>query len=618
MTLFIFAVLLLCALSAMVLWPVLTLAALPLTGVALALVVAVAGGIGVPALLLARRRPQRSAQHVSLAAEREVLASYIDHAFRPALLVSGNNVLRANLALLKELGMSGSGDDIIGMPFENIVHPRDQQRVPQILEQRDGHDEVLTLLRADGSSSRLHVSVFPGAHPTLRMLQLSGTHADGERSMQPSNGTWPHKLAARLGDVLFALDDELAVAYISPAWSMVAGAASANATGTPLLQLLHPEDRAAVTQALREAVRNSSAATPVEARVLNAQGPLCWMEIRARALPPAADDSRPGAVIGVMIDVTQRKLNEESLRAQRRSLRTLVDNVPGMIYRGHSDRRWSMEFISEGCLELTGYPPTALMGNGPVGFGDLIHPEDREYVWTSVQMRTGRGEGFELTYKIIDRGGNVKWVAEIGRGIFSASGELLGLEGLITDFSSRQRVQEDARRRLIYESTTGLMNHSVLLDRLAFTFAHATANGYRFAVAYLCFGGPQSLAQEHGPADADRLMIELGKRLKVLHTDCNGIGRHDDAGFVCLLTDFTFGAGPQSTAAASPDESQVEQRLGRLLEGIGMPVRLDHREFVLRMHWSLVWHDAGGHRLPAQMIEEAIDMTTAQLHALSG
>src|SRR5471030_920921 len=69
MTLFIFAVLLLCALSAMVLWPVLTLAALPLTGVALVLVVAVAGGIGVPALLLSRRRPQRSAQHVSLAAE---------------------------------------------------------------------------------------------------------------------------------------------------------------------------------------------------------------------------------------------------------------------------------------------------------------------------------------------------------------------------------------------------------------------------------------------------------------------------------------------------------------------------------------------------------------------
>jgi hypothetical protein len=55
-----------------------------------------------------------------------------------------------------------------------------------------------------------------------------------------------------------------------------------------------------------------------------------------------------------------------------------------------------------------------------------------------------------------------------------------------------------------------------------------------------------------------------------------------------------------------------------LLEGIGMPVRLDHREFALRMHWSLVWHDAGRHRIPGQMIEEAIDTTAAQLHALSG
>jgi len=52
-------------------------------------------------------------------------------------------------------------------------------------------------------------------------------------------------------------------------------------------------------------------------------------------------------------DITERKERE-------RQLSTLMDNIPGMVYRCRNEPGWPMEFVSEGCQELTGYDPEAL------------------------------------------------------------------------------------------------------------------------------------------------------------------------------------------------------------------------------------------------------------------
>ena len=65
-------------------------------------------------------------------------------------------------------------------------------------------------------------------------------------------------------------------------------------------------------------------------------------------------------------------------------LATLLSNLPGMAYRCQNRPDWPMEFVSDGCFLLTGYNPEELSG-GNRFYGDLIHPEDRDKVWSSVQ-----------------------------------------------------------------------------------------------------------------------------------------------------------------------------------------------------------------------------------------
>lgn len=114
-----------------------------------------------------------------------------------------------------------------------------------------------------------------------------------------------------------------------------------------------------------------------------------------------------------------------------RPLSTLMSNLPGMAYRCRNDQNWTMEAVSEGCYQLTGYSPFELIGNREISYIQLIHPDDRERVWNAVQATVKENRPFQLVYRIITLEGEEKFVWEQGCGVFSESGELLALEGLI-------------------------------------------------------------------------------------------------------------------------------------------------------------------------------------------
>lgn len=153
-----------------------------------------------------------------------------------------------------------------------------------------------------------------------------------------------------------------------------------------------------------------------------------------------ADPDRARLLL-VLNDVTDRKRAEAALRESQRSLGTLIDNLPGAVYRCANDRDWSVQYMSPGVTGITGFPPEDFL-QGRVTYGSLIHPDDQDQVWTSVQEAVSAKRPFVFRYRIRTSSGEERWVWEQGRGVYSDQGELLALEGFIADTTERKWAEE--------------------------------------------------------------------------------------------------------------------------------------------------------------------------------
>ncbi len=70
-------------------------------------------------------------------------------------------------------------------------------------------------------------------------------------------------------------------------------------------------------------------------------------------------------------------LESHRVYESERRLYTLISNLPGTAFRCRNDfPMFEMEYLSEGCLEMTGYPPEDLIHNKKICFFDIVHPED--------------------------------------------------------------------------------------------------------------------------------------------------------------------------------------------------------------------------------------------------
>lgn len=123
------------------------------------------------------------------------------------------------------------------------------------------------------------------------------------------------------------------------------------------------------------------------------------------------------------------------------SYEAFLANVAGMVYRCRNDPDWTMELVSEGCFGICGYAREELEGNRVVAFGDLVHPDDQEWLWEKCQTNLDARRRCSNEYRILDRDGEVRWVWDQAQGIYGAGGELLAIEGLITDITSRKQLE---------------------------------------------------------------------------------------------------------------------------------------------------------------------------------
>ncbi len=362
----------------------------------------------------------------------------------PAAMLDGYVVKFINTPFLQTLGMADMADQIIGMPFTNLIHPTDHQNFA-ILSAEASTGKIksdptkIRLVCADGTTLPSNASLTrmrEDGQNNLTLFQFTPISAISPLTNDFESQFNYHLIIDRLEEIVFQLSAEGKIIFLNPAWENLLEFKIQDCLNKSLLDFFHPEDRPMLEARLDSLTQGKRSNCTLEARLLSVHGYPNWIVMRAKTTSASAGERT--SVIGTMTNIQNNKDAEASLLASRQASNSLLSHIPALVYRGRNDRFWTFEYVSDGCIDLTGYDPQDFLNSNHLNFNLIIHPDDRSDVWESVNQQLGLNEKFKLIYRIVTRKGETKLVQEYGRGIFSSTGELLALEGFITEIPEQQ------------------------------------------------------------------------------------------------------------------------------------------------------------------------------------
>lgn len=210
----------------------------------------------------------------------------------------------------------------------------------------------------------------------------------------------------------------------------------------------------------------------------------------------------------------------QALRNSEQRYRIVTEFTNDFTYWRRPDG--SFEFISPACLEVTGYSREELFAQ-PSLMEEMIHPADRPMV---DQMAAESGDNVncsheEIEYRIITKGGSIRWVRHNCRPIIDDNGTFMGRRGCRSDITERKQLADQVSHMVLHDLLTGLPNRSLFADRLYLATAQKERNNRELTVV-LFFGIDRFklINDTLGHETGDRLLIMIAERLrKLLHPD---------------------------------------------------------------------------------------------------
>ncbi len=369
-----------------------------------------------------------------------------------------------------------------------------------------------------------------------------------------------------LPHIVFQLDADQSWALLNPSWERLTGFQKDECLGSPYQGYFHPGDREQLDNYfshLQHGRRNNNA---VDGRLLTHHNEPCWVEIYAVQI---IDNNGEPVIVGTITDISERIAEEDVLHANHRSLSGILNDLSGMVYRCRNDKFWTMEYLSGGCKELTGYQPSDMINNSKLSWDSLIHPEDHDMVWAEVQNGIREHRYFNMVYRMHTIDDHEKWVWERGKGIFSDDGELLGVEGSITDFTDSKLQQDRLSTGMLYDSTSGLPQQPLFNDRLKrVLWAKQPDMKSGFCLLVIQFHQLADALERYGPEFQKKVLITITKSLLEIVKPLDSVTRFKSDRYAVLIEN---DAGPDS----------VQRLAEQILEIMRTPIQYgNHTHFL--------------------------------------
>lgn len=165
---------------------------------------------------------------------------------------------------------------------------------------------------------------------------------------------------------------------------------------------------------------------------------------------PAASPGDAAQSDGLELVALMQQLLVESQKAQKEvrdnetKFRGMVANMPGCVFRCIPDDRATVLYLSDGVMDMCGYPASDFI-NGWRSFLDLLMPEEVRDIRKRM-LTTRKVNKFELEHRILHADGSTRWVQTKGQSVLDENGELAFFDGLILDVTAAKSAQAEVQR----------------------------------------------------------------------------------------------------------------------------------------------------------------------------
>src|SRR5258707_6343876 len=226
----------------------------------------------------------------------------------------------------------------------------------------------------------------------------------------------------------------------------------------PTLELvfrrIHPDDRDRVQQALDHAT-NEKTDFDIEHRLLMPDGSVKHVHVLARALETSSGNLE---YMGAVTDVTAAKQAEQTLReseaylaeAQRLSHTGSWAWIPAT---------GDIRYWSEECYRVLGFDPHVGKPRFEAFF-QRIHPDDQAKFRETGETAVREKAEFELDYRIVHTGGEIRVIHVVGHPVLSPSGDLVEFVGTVIDITERKRAEEELRTSEAHLAEAQRLSHT--------------------------------------------------------------------------------------------------------------------------------------------------------------
>lgn len=279
--------------------------------------------------------------------------------------------------------------------------------------------------------------------------------------------------------------------------------------------LTHPDDQIIQDKAIKHMKEMNENHFNIEKRIIRKDGSIAWIGEYMAIIPEPASENRDYVRLLMIRNIEALNTLRRGLEESGRNRPAIIQNLPGLVYRCKNDEQWTMEFVSQGSTDLTGYRPDELIDNKIVAYNSIILKKYRNQIrdeWNKVIISKGV---MEAEYQITTKDGNTKWVYERGLAIYDHLDNVIALEGIIMDISKSKKLEKQLQYLNDFNHKLKLPNREFLAKKIQTKLDNKNFQG---TIILVNLKDTQRLYRTHGYQYVELLTASLVNKLKTLET----------------------------------------------------------------------------------------------------